>query len=72
MLESLFAVDKGGVRRSEVKFRNTRICKGGEDATSTQRRPYYKGDEKLKINIKGNGWAIIAGEFVEYSRRDRR
>ena len=72
MLESLFAVDKGGVRRSEVKFRNTRICKGSEDATSTQRRPYCKGDEKLKINIKGNGWAIIDGEFVEYSRRDRR
>ncbi len=55
-----------------MKFRNTRICKGSEDATSTQRRPYYKGDEKLKINIKGNGWAIIDGEFVEYSRRDRR
>ena len=72
MLESLFAVEKGGVRRSEETFSSKRSWEGREDATSTHRQHYYKGDEKLKINIKGNGWAIIDGEFVEYSRRDRR
>lgn len=35
-----------------------------------KRPPFYK-EKFMQINIKGNGWAIIDGEYIVYDKKEK-